>query len=88
MMCSLFFLILYSSPCSLLLESISPMSFSSNQYCPDETQFTRSHGFSKLAVSDVVDACLKCGDLKQGFAHVRFTWHYLRYVPKCRWTQR
>jgi hypothetical protein len=36
-----------------------------------DTKFSRSHGFFRPVIEDVVHAYLKCGDLKQGFARVR-----------------
>lgn len=35
-----------------------------------DTKFSRSHGFFRPVISDVVHAYLKSGDLKQGFARV------------------
>lgn len=34
-------------------------------------KYSRSHGFLRPVVSDVVASYLKCGDLKEGFARVR-----------------
>jgi len=36
----------------------------------DET-FSKEYGFYRPVVTQVVKACLKCGDLKEGFARVR-----------------
>ena len=36
-----------------------------------DEKFSRSHGFLRPVVTEVVAAYLKCGDLKQGFARVR-----------------